>query len=257
MAYDCLFYDVQDSLALLTINRPSRRNAISRLALDEMRDGIERADRDEKVRALAITGVGDTFSTGFDLNEVRTRDAAEAITPIVQGIANLLESLRKPTIAAINGDCMGGGLEVALGCDLRIGSSTAKFAMPEAKLGIIPGGGGTQRLPRTIGRSWAVEMLLMGRTLNAQEALKVGLVTRVVEPSELLPELVSVVSRFNGHGPLVPHAMKKALNAGETHGFEFGLMVEKFQQAGLLGTEDAREGISAFLEKRSPKFKGQ
>ncbi len=187
MSYDNILYEAEGPLALITINRPGRHNAISLATLDDLHAAIERAARDEAIRVIAITGAGDkAFASGSDLEEVERRDLAKALEPLVQGVAERLERTPKPTIAAINGICMGGGLEVALGCDLRIAARGARFATPEGKLGIIPGGGATQRLPRIVGRGWALEMLLMGEEVDAESALQIGLVTRLVEAEELI-----------------------------------------------------------------------
>ena len=171
MPYENVLYEVDGPLALITINRPERHNAISLATLDDLHATIAEAAGDEAVRAIAITGAGEkAFASGSDLGEVEHRNLAVALTPLVQGVAERLERTPKATIAAINGYCMGGGLEVALGCDVRIATPQSKFATPEGRIGIIPGGGATQRLPRLIGRAWAMEMLLMGEpsTLRAR-----------------------------------------------------------------------------------------
>ena len=185
------------------------------------------------------------------------RDFKKALEPIVQGLADRLERTPKPTIAAINGICMGGGLEVALGCDLRIATPNARFATPEGKLGIIPGGGATARLPRIVGRGWGMEMLLMGEPIDAERALAIGLVTRIVEPSELLPEARRMAEHLASFAPFVPRTMKAMVNFGMEASLAGALMLEKYAQGALVQTEDKTEGISAFLEKRPPQFKGR
>ncbi len=258
MSYENILYEAEGPLALITINRPGRHNAISLATLDDLHAAIERAARDEAVRVIAITGAGDkAFASGSDLEEVERRDLAKALEPLVQGVAEKLERTPKPTIAAINGICMGGGLEVALGCDLRIASRSARFATPEGKLGIIPGGGATQRLPRIVGRGWALEMLLMGETIDAEHALRIGLVTRLAEASELIPEVRRMAEHLASFAPLVPRFMKAMVHSGMEGSLAAGLAMEKFAQGALCETEDKAEGIRAFLEKRRPEWKGR
>ncbi len=241
MTYDNLLYETEGPLALITINRADRHNAISLGTLDNLHAAIARAAEDAAVRVIAVTGAGDkAFASGSDLEEVER-----------------LERTPKPTIAAVNGYCMGGGLEVALGCDLRVASSTAKFATPEGKLGIIPGGGATQRLPRLVGRAWAMEMLLMGETIDAGCALQIGLVTRVVPPGDLLPTVRRMAGHLASFAPFVPRFMKAMVHSGMEGSLAAGLAMEKFAQGALCETEDKAEGIRAFLEKRKPEWKGR
>ncbi len=258
MSYDNLLYETEGPLALITINRADRHNAISLGTLDDLHAAIARAAEDAAVRVIAVTGAGDkAFASGSDLEEVERRDLTKALEPLVQGVAERLERTPKPTIAAVNGYCMGGGLEVALGCDLRVASSTAKFATPEGKLGIIPGGGATQRLPRLVGRAWAMEMLLMGETIDAGRALQIGLVTRVVPPGDLLPTVRRMAGHLASFAPFVPRFMKAMVHSGMEGSLAAGLAMEKFAQGALCETEDKAEGIRAFLEKRKPEWKGR
>ena len=169
---------------------PEKHNAISLATLDDLHGAVDEAADDDSVRVIAITGAGGkAFAAGSDLSEVINRDFKKALEPIVQGLADKLERTPKPTIAAIDGICMGGGLEVALGCDLRVATPQSRFATPEGKLGIIPGGGATARLPRVVGRGWGMEMMLMGEPIGAERALQIGLVTRLVESDALLGEI--------------------------------------------------------------------
>ena len=168
MTYENILYEVKGALGLITLNRPHKHNAVSLATLEDIHSALTLAESDPKVRVIGLTGAGEkAFASGSDLNEVEHRDLRKALEPIVQGIAERMERSDKPSIAAINGICMGGGLELALGCDLRIGSTHSKFATPEGKLGIIPGGGATQRLPRIVGKAWGMEMLLRGESINA------------------------------------------------------------------------------------------
>ena len=256
--FEELLYEVQGPMALITINRPQKLNAISLATLDELHAAVSLAADDPSVRVITITGAGEkAFAAGSDLGEVEHRDLKKALEPIVQGLAAQLESTPKPTIAAINGICFGGGLEVALGCDLRIASQTASFATPEGRLGIIPGGGATQRLPRVVGRGWGLHMLLMGEPIDADRALQIGLVTRVVKPAELLIEARRMADHLAGFAPFVPQFMKAMVHAGMDGSLASGLALEKFAQGALCETEDKKEGLRAFLEKRPPQWQGR
>jgi enoyl-CoA hydratase/carnithine racemase len=257
LSYENLQYEVEGPLALITIDRPGVLNAISLDTLRELHHAVEQANADACVRAIALTGTGRAFASGSDLNEVQHRDLTKAMEPLVQGIAEHLQRCPKPTIAAVNGICFGGGLELALACDLRVASTQALFATPEGRLGIIPGGGATQRLPRLIGRTWAMEMLIMGQRIDAERALQIGLVSRLVQPEQLLPEVRKMADHIAGYAPLVPLFMKAMVNYGMEGSLLSGLALEKFAQGALLSTEDKREGLSAFLEKREPRWKGR
>ncbi|MGE0624531.1 MAG: enoyl-CoA hydratase/isomerase family protein [Pseudomonadales bacterium] len=258
MSYENVLYEVQGPMALITINRPDRHNAISLATLDELQAACRAAAADDDVRVITITGAGGkAFASGSDLEEVKHRDLKKALEPIVQGLADQLERTPKPTIAAIDGICMGGGLEVALGCDLRIATPRSRFATPEGKLGIIPGGGATARLPRIVGRGWGMEMLLMGDPIDAQRALAIGLVTRLVEPEALIGEARRMADQLARYAPFVPRTMKAMVHFGMEASLAGALMFEKYAQGALVQTEDKLEGISAFLEKRDPDFKGR
>jgi len=253
-----VLYEVQGPLALITINRADKHNAISLATLDDLHTAVDAAAADDSVRVLAITGAGGkSFASGSDLSEVLHRDFKKALEPIVQGLADKLERTPKPTIAAINGICMGGGLEVALGCDLRVATPKSRFATPEGKLGIIPGGGACARLPRIVGRGWGMEMLLMGEPIDAERALAIGLVTRVVEANALLDEARRMADHLAGFAPFVPRTMKAMVHFGMEASLAGALMLEKYAQGALVQTEDKHEGISAFLDKRDPQFKGR
>lgn len=257
--YQNILYRAEDQLALITINRPEKLNAISLATLSELQTAVATASDDDQIRVICITGAGSkAFAAGSDLSEVAHRDLKQGLKPIVQGLAEQLERSPKTTIAAIDGICMGGGLEVALGCDLRVCTAASKFATPEGKLGIIPGGGATARLPRIVGRGWALEMLLMGEPIGAQNALQIGLVTRVMEgTSDLMPEVKRMAKHLASFAPFVPHFMKAMVHYGMEGSITSALALEKFGQGALLQTEDKQEGIQAFLEKRPPQFKGR
>jgi len=258
MKFENVRYEVQGPLGLVTIDRADKHNAISLATLDELNAAVDAAAADDAVRAIAITGAGGkSFASGSDLSEVLNRDLKKALEPIVQGLAEKLERTPKPTIAAIDGICMGGGLEVALGCDLRVATPKSRFATPEGKLGIIPGGGATARFPPIVGRGWGMEMMLMGQPISADRALQIGLVTRLVEPEELLPEVRRMAEHLAQFAPFVPRTMKAMVHFGMEASLAGALMFEKYAQGALVQTEDKTEGITAFLEKRDPEFKGR
>mgnify|MGYP001494467006 FL=1 len=245
-------------LGLITINRPKKYNAISLATLEELEEALDSLANDDNIKVIAFTGEGKkAFASGSDLSEVKDRNFKKALEPIIQGLADKMEKTPKPIIAAINGICMGGGLEVALACDLRVASTNAVFATPEGKLGIIPGGGATARLPRIVGRGWGMEMLLMGDSINAEKALKIGLVTRVFPEEDLISEVSKMSEQLSQFAPLVPRTIKAIVNFGMEGSLASALMFEKYAQGALVQTEDKKEGINAFLEKRKPNFKGE
>lgn len=258
MDFQEISYAVEGPMALVTINRPEKHNAISLDTLEELHRAVRQAAGDGDVRVITITGAGGrSFASGSDLTEVLHRDFRKALEPIVQGLADQLERTPKPTIAAIDGICMGGGLEVALGCDLRIATPRSRFATPEGKLGIIPGGGATARLPRLVGPGWAMEMMLMGEPIDADHALSIGLVTRLVAPEELLAEARRMADHLAEFAPFVPRTMKAMVHFGMDASLASAQMLEKYAQGALVQTEDKHEGITAFLDKRKPEFKGR
>lgn len=258
MEFSQILFEKNGPLAELTINRPEKHNAISLQTLEELQHAIRLSESDDEIKVVSITGAGDrAFASGSDLAEVVHRDFRKALEPIVQGLADQLERLPKPTIAAIDGICMGGGLEVALGCDLRIATPESRFATPEGKLGIIPGGGATARLPRIVGRGWGMEMLLMGEPIDAERALSIGLITRIVQREDLMSEVHRMSEHLASFAPFVPRTMKMMVNFGMEASTAAALMLEKYAQGALVQTEDKDEGIAAFLEKRKPNFKGR
>lgn len=258
MDYSNILYELRGPMALITINRADKHNAISLATLDELQDAVRKAARDDAVRVITMTGAGDrAFASGSDLSEVLHRDLYKALEPIVQGLAEQLEKTPKPTIAAINGICMGGGLEVALGCDLRICAPHSRFATPEGKLGIIPGGGACARLPRVVGRGWGMHMMLMGEPIDAERALAIGLVTKIVPMDQLLDEAQRMAEHLASFAPFVPRTMKAMVHFGMESSLAGALMLEKYAQGALVQTDDKIEGITAFLDKRKPEFKGR
>jgi enoyl-CoA hydratase len=260
MAYDNLLFEVSEKIARITFNRPNVLNALNRKTMDELGDCLKKVRADDEVRVLILTGAGErAFIAGADINELaqQTPVNGREFTLYGQEIIHRLETLGKPAIAAINGFALGGGCELALACTLRIASRNAKLGQPEVKLGIIPGYGGSQRLPRLCGKGVAHELILTGEMISAEEALRVGLVNRVVEPGELLATAEGIAKKIIANAPL---AVKYALEAVE-HGMEMPQEEGLYLEATLFGlccaTQDMREGTRAFLEKRPPKFEGR
>jgi enoyl-CoA hydratase len=254
-----LTYQREDQTALLTLNRPTRRNALSAELLNELSQAFARLANDDDLRALILTGAGDAFCAGTDISELYDLTEAEALELSSRGqqLCDQIESFKVPVIAAVNGIAAGGGCELALACHLRVASSEARFSLPETRLGLIPAYGGTQRLGRDIAVARALEIMLSGAELDAPEALQLGLLNRVVKPGELMIEARALANRIAGLAPLAIRACLKAVTEGLKLPFEEGLALERQLFASLFATEDAKEGTRAFLEKRKPVFKGR
>ena len=241
----------EGAAALVTITHPPV-NAISRAVAVALLEALTAAEADPACRALVLTGDGDRhFSAGADLTEFPAD-----VTASVE-VTRRLEASRLPLVAAVNGFALGGGCEIALACDLRICSDTARFGQPEIKLGLIPGWGGTQRLPRLVGRGRALEMLLTGEQVDSARALAWGLVTRVVPPADLRREALVLAGLLAERPPLAVAAIKRAVHRGLDGPLEDGLRREREEFDRVLCSEDAREGLSAFLEKRPPTWRGR
>ena len=235
-------------------------NALTRALLDELGEAFARVERNPEVRAVILTGAGTrAFSAGTDINELASLDVpgARRAAERGQGVCDRIEHCPVPVIAAINGLAAGGGCELALACHLRIASTSAQFSLPEVKLGVIPAYGGTQRMARTIGTGRALEMMLAGRIVSAEEALRIGLVNRVTEPSHLLAEALALVHEIMQLAPLAIRACLEAVTRGLSLPLEEGLKLESELFSSLFATRDMREGTRAFLEKRAPVFKGK
>ena len=260
MTFENLLLERDARTAVVTINRPSVLNALNKSTLDELRRAVLDLRADPDVLAIVVTGSGDkAFAAGADLNEVAalSPEQAQAQARSGQHVFDVIETLGKPTIAAVNGYALGGGCELAMACTLRIAGDTARFGQPEINLGLIPGYGGTQRLPRLVGRGVALDLLLTGRSMGAEEALRVGLVNRVVPAAQLMETARALASELAGKPPLAARYILDAVNRG------LDAPLDKAQglEASLFGlaaaTDDMREGTAAFLEKRRPAFKGR
>ena len=258
--YENILYAKNDKVATITLNRQKSLNALNTALLTELRDALDDAETDAVVRAIVITGSGEkAFCAGADITELVEKSPEEASkwSSWAQGITTYIEKMRKPIIAKINGFCLGGGLELAMACDFRIASEKAVFGLPEINLAIIPGGGGTQRLPRLIGKTKAMEMLMCGEQIDAKEAFRLALVNKTVSADELDGEVDELIKKLLSKSAVALGILKDAVNRGIEMDLEHALDYEAECFGQALATEDAREGLKGFLEKRKPEFKGK
>jgi enoyl-CoA hydratase len=258
MTEETLILTKQEGIATLTINRPKVRNALNPPTWEAIHRAVQDVAQDEKVQVLILTGAGEeAFAAGADVQWLRDRSMLATLAGTVQRVLQSLEELWKPSIAAVNGFALGGGCELAMACDIRLASERAKLGQPEVRLGILPAGGGTQRLPRLVGVAKAKELILTGAIVDATEAERIGLVNRVVAHEALMPAAIELAEKIMRRGPLAVRLAKMAIDNGVYHGPGAGLAYEQLAQTILFATEDRIEGTSAFLEKRYPEFKGR
>lgn len=249
--------EIDAQVATLTIDRPEVRNALNLETVNECHEALRALAANRDVGVLIVTGAGDqAFVSGADVNDIRARTLEDGLAAINSSLFSAVERFPRATIAAVNGYALGGGCELALACDIRIASETARFGQPELNLGIIPGAGATQRLPRVIGMGRAKHMVLTGEIIDAQRALEIGLVTALAPPQELMPRARDLAARILRQGPLAARLAKLSLNASARVDLDSGLLIETLAQAICYDSEDKREGTTAFLEKRKPSFKG-
>lgn len=257
--YKTIKIEKRNGIGYLVLNRPEVRNAINQQMIDEIRDALRDMDKDPEVRVLIITGEGKAFQAGADIAELRAMSPVELLR-WNEGIVRInaaLEKLRQPVIAAINGAAMGGGLELAISCTLRVMGASAKVGLPEVKLGIIPGTGGTQRLPRLIGKGRAAELILTGDPIGADEALAMGLVNQVVPDDQVVPSAEALAARMMINAPVAVEMAKDAVEIGKDLPLEHAVQYSQKNCMACFSTADMKEGTSAFLEKRKPKFAGK
>ena len=258
MAYQLLLLEISDRIATVTINRPDKLNALNDDVMLEISKVIDELAANGSVGAIILTGAGRAFVAGADISRLAVAQAGdlEKFARVGQGVFRRIELLSKPVIAAVNGFALGGGCELALACHVRVASTLAKFGLPEVKLGLIPGYGGTQRLPRLIGRGAALQMILTGDTIDGTEAARLGLANVVVEPDALLAAARALAATMLKNAPVAIARAIEAVDVGLDATLEDGLRLEARLFGSLESTADMREGTSAFLEKRPPRFRG-
>lgn len=260
MAFDNLLLERDGAVAVLTVNRPKVLNALNGQTLDELRRAILELKHDEAIRVVIVTGSGEkSFIAGADINELAVQSPIDGREHAIRGqhVFDLIEHLGKPVIAAINGYALGGGCELAMACTIRIAADTAKLGQPEINLGIVPGYAGTQRLARIVGRGRALELLLTGDQVTAQEAHRLGLVNRVVPAGDLMKEARSLAATLAAKAPVAVRYILEAVHKGLEMPFPQAQIFEATLFGLVAATEDMREGTKAFLEKRKPEFKGR
>ena len=257
--FETLTFSVADRVATITINRPDKLNALNDATIAELERAIDEVRTRDEIGGVILSGAGRAFVAGADISELSSQSPmqAKARSAYGQRVFDKFETSPKPVIAAVNGFALGGGCELAMACHVRIASETAKFGQPEVKLGITPGYGGTQRLPRLVGRGPALQLLLTGEMIDAQEALRLGLVNRVVVPAELLAAAGTMMRQMLANAPLALALCIEAVNRGSDANQDDGLNLEANHFAILSGTTDMAEGMRAFLEKRTPRFIGR
>ncbi|MCI8646425.1 MAG: enoyl-CoA hydratase/isomerase family protein [Firmicutes bacterium] len=257
--FQSIKFEKKEEIIFLTINKPEVLNALDAEVLEELRQALDIAEKDESIKALIVTGEGRAFVAGADISAQSALDLEGGRNWGRNGSAifRRLELLPIPTIAAVNGFALGGGCELALACDMIFASTKAKFGQPEVSLGITPGFSGTQRLPRRIGKARAMEMILTGRMMKADEALQVGLVNKVTDPEALLDEAEEMARSILKNGPLAVKYAKAAVSRGLEMDLDSGIALENELFAMCFAAEDQKEGMQAFLEKRAAEFKGK
>ena len=262
--YKCLLYSVRGAVATVTLNRPERLNALGDTLRDDLHDAVLRAAADPQIRAIVVTGAGKGFCSGGDVKAMHETREARAERPVLDKVAPLrdrvllaMRDAPQPIIAAVNGAAAGAGMNLALACDIRLAATTARFGETFVKRGLHPDWGGTYFLPRTVGMAKACELIFTGEMLDAQEALRLGIVSAVYPPEDLLPAAHDLAARIAAGPPIAIRLAKRALYHNQTADLQSALEFETFAQNVCSETEDAREGIRAFVEKRAPRFHGR
>jgi enoyl-CoA hydratase/carnithine racemase len=260
MTFENILFEKKNSIAYVTVNRPKVLNALNMATMEELRAAFTDIKNDAGVRVAILTGSGEkAFIAGADIGELAKHDAVRGkeYTHRGQSVLDLIENLGKPVIACINGFALGGGCEIAMACTMRLASENAKLGQPEVKLGIIPGYGGTQRLPRLVGKGIAMQLVLTGEMITAQEAQRIGLVNEVVAAAELIPRAEAIAQKIIANAPLAVQYAMEAVNKGMEMTLPEGLYLEATLFGVCCATEDKKEGTTAFLEKRAAQFKGK
>ena len=255
-----VLYEKKGAIAYVTVNRPKVLNALNTPTWADLRTAFENARDDVAVRGVILTGAGNkAFIAGADISELAhaTAVGAEQASRFGQQVLDLIENLGKPVIAAINGFALGGGCETAMACTMRIAVDTASFGQPEVKLGLLPGGGGTQRLPRLVGKGRALQLILSGEMISAQEAYRIGLANEIVPATDLITRAEAILNKIAANAPIAVKFALEAANKGLNASQSEGLLLEASYFGLCASTDDKREGTSAFLEKRAPQFQGR
>jgi enoyl-CoA hydratase len=258
MPYETITLAIAGRIATLTVNRPDKLNALNDRVIEELGDAIDAIRADANVGGVILTGAGRAFVAGADISQLASHGAisGKALAERGQEVFRRFETSPKPTIAAVNGFALGGGCELAMACHIRIASEAAKFGQPEVKLGLVPGYGGTQRLPRLVGKGRALQLLLTGEMIDAAEAYRIGLVNRVVAAAELIATATAMLEAILANGPLAIAQCIAVVNRGYDASLDEALALEATAFGLLAGTDDKREGTRAFLEKRAASFTG-
>ena len=256
MEFKNLVIEKKEAVGMIKINRPEALNALNIETLGEIRDAVTSLNNDDEVKVLIFTGEGKAFIAGADIKQMKDMDEDEAreFCSLGQKIFDIIENLDKPVIAAVNGFALGGGCELAMACDIRIASEYAKFGQPEVNLGIIPGFGGTQRLPRLVGKGMAKELIFTGDIIDAHAALKIGLVNKVVAPENILAEALAIALKIAARGPAAIMIAKSVINRGMETNQANGLAIERDGFVQCVASGEAKEGMEAFVEKRKPNW---
>ncbi len=260
MIYETLLFEPRDGVAFITINRPDKLNTLNDRVIEELSDVAGRLATEPELRGAILTGAGSkAFAAGADIGDLARQGPFDGKARALRGQAALrrLETCGKPVLAAVNGFALGGGCELAMACHLRLASENAKFGQPEVKLGVAPGYGGTQRLPRLVGKGIALQLILTGEIIDAQEAYRIGLVNRVVPAGRLLDETEAMLRTILSMAPLAVGLALEAVERGLDMSLEEGLLLEANHFGLLAASADMKEGLSAFLSKRAPKFEGR
>jgi enoyl-CoA hydratase len=259
MTYATLTVTTDEAVGIIALNRPDALNALNKQLMDELTAALRAFEADDAIGCIVITGSGEkAFAAGADIKEMAPKSFADVYgQDFITANWEELTRCRKPTIAAVNGFALGGGCEVAMMCDMSFAADSAKFGQPEIKLGVIPGSGGTQRLTRAVGKALAMDLILTGRMMSAEEALRAGLVARVYPAADLMAETLKAAKTIAGYGRLAVMAAKEATNRAFETSLTEGVRFERRIFHGLFGSEDQKEGMAAFVEKRPAQFKGR
>lgn len=259
MEYKTLLFEKKNNLGIIRMNNPDKLNALILQNIQEVSVLLDELEKDSEIRVVIITGQGKAFIAGADISYMRNLSAQEAVIYSGNTIAIYEKMHKSPKvfIAAVNGYALGGGCEFAMACDIRVASGRAKFGLPEVSLGILPGGGGTQRLPHLVGIAKAKELILTGKTINAEEALKIGLINQIVPEDELLDNVLDLADQVLKNAPLAVAYAKECLNASQMGSLMDGIEFEKNMFGLCFATKDQKEGMQAFMEKTTPEYEGR